>query len=98
MNGEFKKARFIRQKCYIEQFYHEEKYRKIKTIKEFNKKPRKLKLHKFCKIEITCAGMPKQCYDYVTWDNFKTGFTCGGKLTFKHVKRWCKISRNGLYY
>ena len=41
------------------------------------------------KIKITCAGMPKSCYENVTWDEFKTGFTCGGKLTFKHVKRWC---------
>lgn len=30
--------------------------------------------------------MPKTCYDYVTWENFKTGFTCSGKLTYKHVK------------
>ena len=30
--------------------------------------------------------MPKSCYDKVEWENFKTGFTCGGKLTFKHVK------------
>lgn len=55
----FKKARFIRQKCYIEDINN--------------------------KIEITCAGMPKQCYQYVDWNNFRTGFTCGGKLTFKHV-------------
>lgn len=56
----FSKARFIRQKTYIEEI-------------EGN-------------IEITCSGMPKQCYNYVTWKNFKSGFTCGGKLTFKHVK------------
>lgn len=43
------------------------------------------------KIHITCAGMPKSCYDYVTWDNFKSGFTCGGKLTFKHVKGGVKL-------
>lgn len=61
--GSFEKAKFIRQKCYIEE---------IKG-----------------KMEITCAGMPKGCYDYVTWENFKTGFTCGGKLTFKHVKGRC---------
>lgn len=30
--------------------------------------------------------MPKTCYNYVKWKEFKTGFTCGGKLTFKHVK------------
>ena len=58
--GTFTKARFVRQKCYIEEIDS--------------------------KINITCAGMPKSCYDKVTWQNFKTGFTCGGKLTFKHVK------------
>ena len=30
--------------------------------------------------------MPKTCYKYVTWDKFKTGFTCSGKLTYRHVK------------
>lgn len=35
--------------------------------------------------------MPKRCYDFVTWENFKTGFTCGGKLTFKHVKGGVKL-------
>lgn len=64
--GTFERAKFIRQKCYLEEIDN--------------------------KINITCAGMPKSCYDYVTWDNFKTGFTCGGKLTFKHVKRGCIIS------
>lgn len=42
-------------------------------------------------IQITCAGMPKTCYKFVTWDNFKSGFTCGGKLTFKHVKGGVKL-------
>ena len=56
----FSKARFIRQKCYIEEIDGE--------------------------IKITCAGLPKNCYDFVTWDNFRTGFTCGGKLTYSHVK------------
>lgn len=37
-------------------------------------------------LKITCAGLPKNCYDYVNFDNFKEGFSCGGKLTFKHVK------------
>ena len=56
----FKKARFVRQKCYIEEIDNE--------------------------IKITCAGMPSSCYNFVTWDNFKTGFKCGGKLVFKHIK------------
>lgn len=38
------------------------------------------------KLEITCAGMPKQCYDSVTWDNFKTGSSYEGKLRFLHVR------------
>lgn len=37
-------------------------------------------------IHITCAGLPKNCYDSVTWNNFKTGFSCGGKLTYSHIK------------
>lgn len=43
-------------------------------------------LDKNGKLKITCAGMPSQCYDHVTWENFYNGFTCGGKLTYKHVK------------
>lgn len=58
--GDFIKARFVRQKCYLEEIENE--------------------------IHITCAGMPKSCYDFVKWEEFKTGFTCGGKLTFKHIK------------
>ena len=58
--GNFTKAKFIRQKCYIEEIDNE--------------------------IKITCAGLPKSCYDFVTWENFKTGFSCGGKLTYSHVK------------
>lgn len=58
--GTFTKARFVRQKCYLEEIDGQ--------------------------VKITCAGMPKQCYSQVEWDKFKTGFTCGGKLTFKHVK------------
>lgn len=64
--GDFTKARFVRQKCYLEEIEGE--------------------------INITCAGMPKSCYDFVKWEEFKTGFSCGGKLTFKHVKRWCNFS------
>ena len=55
----FTKARFVRQKCYLELIDNE--------------------------VKITCAGMPKECYKYVEWEKFKQGFTCGGKLTFKHV-------------
>ena len=56
----FTKAKFIRQKTYIEEINGE--------------------------INITCAGLPKRCYDQVTWDNFKEGLKVDGKLAFKHVK------------
>lgn len=36
-------------------------------------------------LHITCAGMPKTCYDQVTFDNFTEGSTYGGKLLPKHV-------------
>lgn len=58
--GHFTKAKFVRQKCYLEEI-------------DGN-------------INITCAGLPKNCYSQVKWDKFKEGFTASGKLTFKHVK------------
>ena len=61
----FTKARFVRQKCYLEEIDDE--------------------------VKITCAGMPKSCYKFVEWEKFKQGFTCGGKLTFKHIKGGVKL-------
>ena len=58
--GHFTKAKFVRQKCYLEEI-------------DGN-------------VNITCAGLPKNCYSQVEWDKFKEGFTASGKLTFKHVK------------
>ena len=43
------------------------------------------------KLKITCAGLPDNCYDQVTWDNFKEGFTAHGKLTYKYVKGGVKL-------
>lgn len=63
--GHATKARFVRQKCYLEMIDG--------------------------KMNITCAGMPKRCYDKVEWDKFKTGFKCSGKLTFSHVKGGVKL-------
>lgn len=56
----FSKARFLRQKSYIEEIDG--------------------------KLKITCAGMPKGCYPFVTWDNFHTGNEFSGKLKQKVVK------------
>ena len=56
----FTKARFVRQKTYIEEIDGQ--------------------------MHITCAGLPKRCYDQVDWNNFKGGLKVSGKLQFKHVK------------
>ncbi len=59
------KAKFVRQKCYIEELDG--------------------------KMKITCAGLPENCYDQVTWENFKEGFTAHGKLTYKYLKGGVKL-------
>lgn len=59
IESRFNKAKFIRQKTYLENIYNEK-------TKEYE-------------VKITCAGMPKSCYKYVEWENFKTGFTCSRK-------------------
>lgn len=56
----FTRARFIRQKSYIEE---------IDGV-----------------LNITCAGMPDRCYQYVTWENFHTGMSYTGKLGMTHVE------------
>lgn len=38
------------------------------------------------KLKVTCAGMPKTCYDKVTFGNFRPGARYSGKLVPKHVQ------------
>ena len=59
----FNRAKFLRQKCYIESI--------VKDGKE--------------DIKVTCAGMPKSCHKYVTFENFKIGAQYEGKLQPSHV-------------
>lgn len=62
---EFRKAKYLRQKCYIMDCREpgEQKY----------------------KMKITVAGMPKGCYQYVTFDNFKIGARYQGSLKAQSV-------------
>ena len=67
LESRFKRGRFLRQKCYIEQDYDD-------------------------KINVTIAGLPKSLGKYVTFENFKPGFSLlasdtsiDHKLTYKHV-------------
>ena len=35
--------------------------------------------------------MPETCFKYVKWETFTEGFTCHGKLSYKHVKGGVKL-------
>ena len=72
IESRFTRARFIRQKSYIEDWNPADTWGTENYDKNL--------------LNITCAGMPKQCYDYVTWENFHEGATFKGKLQPKHVK------------
>lgn len=65
LESKFEKAKFIRQKTYLEMFDEV--------------------------MNITCAGMPSNVYNQVTWENFKEGLRVEGKLVFKHVKGGAKL-------
>ena len=67
--SKFNKAKFLRQKCYIEN----------STDDLDNDNPE-------YKLKITVAGMPKGCYPYVNFNNFKIGASYSGKKQPKMVK------------
>ena len=72
IESRFTRARFLRQKSYIEDWNHPDTWNNPDT---YNKDL----------LNITCAGMPQQCYEYVTWENFQEGASYAGKLQPKHV-------------
>lgn len=84
LESTFVRARFLRQKAYIEDT--------IVTEKEIDKTLEKhpewiihVSADRKTMLKITCAGLPDRCYEYVTWDNFKPKSQFKGKLMFKHV-------------
>lgn len=81
--SKFERARFIRQKCYIEdEIITEEEYNS--KMLEFPYRCRKSENgYRFMKV--TVAGLPAGGYKYVTWDNFRGGAKYGGKLQPKRV-------------
>lgn len=72
VESRFNRARFLRQKSYIED------WNKPETWGTPDYKPELL--------NITCSGMPEQCYKHVTWENFFEGASYSGKLQPKRVK------------
>ena len=72
VESRFTRARFLRQKSYIEDWNKPETW----NTPDYNK----------ALLNITCAGMPEACYPFVNWDNFHEGNTFPGKLLPKRVK------------
>lgn len=86
-------GKFLRQKCYIEEFFDDKKFKGKLYEKECTKTKRKIKDFKnWLSLEVTCAGMPKKCYKHVSFNNFEIGFTCDDKLTFSHLPGRSKTS------
>jgi hypothetical protein len=65
----FSKARYLRQKTYME--YGREPKEELQGKPEYWK--------------ITVAGMPDECKEHVTFENFRVGAKYNGKLQKKHV-------------
>lgn len=81
----FKRAKFLRQKCYIEEHYiTADDYEKgIKGDAPFLYSKDE---EGFYKLKITVAGMPSGCYNQVTFRNFKLGASYEGKKQPKIVE------------
>lgn len=99
LESKFNRARFVRQKSYIEDWNSPDTWdmpkfsaKQIKEECEKNGRDLTAELAKYegwyntDLLNITCAGMPKGCYPYVTWENFHVGSTYEGKLQPKHVE------------
>ena len=75
----FKKGKYLRQKCYIEsEIIDEKEY--LESIDTKNGFLYSKDDEGFYKLKITVAGMPKGCYEHVTYRNFKLGSVYKGKL------------------
>ena len=91
LENRFKKAKFIRQKCYLEDLVlSEDEYNK--GIEKENDGTYSKDENGFYRLVATIAGLPKKLGKYVNFDNFEIGFsilandlTKDHKLTYKHV-------------
>lgn len=81
----FKRGKYLRQKCYIEEeIISEKKYLSGTTLDEYGNKPENHFLYRkdkegYYKLKITVSGMPSGCYDQVNFKNFKIGASYTGK-------------------
>lgn len=81
----FVKAKFLRQKCYIEtHVIEEDEYNR--GIKSENKSLYSKDKNGYYCLKVTVAGMPAACHNQVNLKNFKIGASYTGKLQPKIVK------------
>ena len=83
--GTFSKAMYLRSKCYLEEMILDADSKDFQGLRALAPQ-----LAYVCDGvgyagKITCAGMPKNLYPQVTWENFKIGTEFTGKLAPKHV-------------
>jgi hypothetical protein len=82
--SKFVKAKFLRQKCYIEkEIIKESKY--LDGIEGSQSFLYSKDSTNYYKLKITVAGMPSACYEHVTFKNFKLGASYKGKKQPKNV-------------
>lgn len=91
--GVFKRGKYIRSKTYVEEIcghwqktedgpkFEELSNDEIEEVLATGKLPGGVSHD----LVVTCAGLPKNCHDQVTFDNFEPGMTYTGKLAPKHV-------------
>ena len=78
------KAKFLRQKCYMEKHIISEKdYNKAMADEDTIKSLYSVEDGVYYFTKITVAGMPESCYPHVTFDNFKIGASYPGKLAHR---------------
>lgn len=72
----------------LEKVYYRARYLRQKTYVLDKNKPDTWDNENYDrnKMLITCAGMPSNCYEQVTWDNFKINSSYTGKLLQKATK------------
>lgn len=79
--AKFRKAKYLRQKCYIESLIiDEDEFNKYKGTEEEFLYSYSKKNDEYNKLKITIAGMPASCYEEVSFNNFKLGATYKGKM------------------
>lgn len=91
--GIFRRGKYIRSKTYVEEIYQEFEEKDNTTLVPLGEsaisqilQEKRVSPLQPTKLSVTCAGLPANCHDQVTFDNFVIGASYQGKLLPHHVK------------